>query len=82
MRKTDSLEKILMLRKTEGRRRTIEDKRVGGHHRLDRHEFEQALGAGDGQGSLECCSPWGLKESDTTGRPSTHDSTRKSLSDI
>ena len=41
-----------MLRKTEGRRRTIEDKRVGGHHRLDRHEFEQALGAGDGQGRL------------------------------
>ena len=30
-----------------------------------RHEFEQALGVGDGQGSLECCSPWGLKESDT-----------------
>ena len=38
------------------------------YHRLDGHEFEQALGVGDGQGSLECCSPWGRKESDTTER--------------
>ena len=38
------------------------------HHRLDGHEFEQALGVGDGQGSLECCSLWGRKESDTTER--------------
>ena len=36
------------------------------HHHLDGHEFEQALGGGDGQGSLACCSPWGHKESDTT----------------
>ena len=35
-----------------------EDETVRWHHRLDGHEFEQALGAGDGQGSLECCSPW------------------------
>ena len=35
---------------------------------LLKHEFEQAPGAGDGQGSLACCSPWGLKESDTTER--------------
>ena len=34
-----------------------EDKMVGGHHRLNGHEFEQALGVGDGQGSLACCSP-------------------------
>ena len=34
------------------------------HHQLDGHEFEQALGVGDGQGSLLCCSPWGHKESD------------------
>ena len=34
------------------------------HHRLDAHEFEQALGDGEGQGSLVCCSPWGRKESD------------------
>ena len=37
-------------------------------YRLDEHEFEQALGVGDGQGSLVCCSPWGHKESDTTER--------------
>ena len=41
---------------------------VGWHHRLDGHEFEQALGVGDGQESLECYSPWGRKESDTTDR--------------
>ena len=39
---------------------------VGWHHRLDGQEFEQALGDGEGQGSLVCCSPWGFKESDTT----------------
>ena len=38
------------------------------HHRLNAHEFEQAPVAGDGQGSLVCCSPWGRKESDTTER--------------
>ena len=36
-----------------------EDEMVGWHHRLDGHEFEQALGVGDGQGGLACCSPWG-----------------------
>ena len=36
------------------------------HHRLDGHEFEQASGTGDGQGSLVCCSPWDHKESDMT----------------
>ena len=40
---------------------------VGWHHRLDGHEFEQALGVGDGQGSLVCCRPRGTK-SDTTER--------------
>ena len=39
---------------------------VGWHHRLNGHEFEQALGVGDGQGSLVCCRLWVLKESDTT----------------
>ena len=34
-----------------------EDEMVGWHHQLDGHEFEQALGVGDGQGSLACCSP-------------------------
>ena len=47
---------------------TTEDAMVGWHHRLDGHGFEQALGAGDGQGSLECCSPWGSKELDMTER--------------
>ena len=46
----------------------IEDEVVGWHYRLDGHEFEQAPGIGDGQGSLACCSPWGHKELDTTER--------------
>ena len=43
-----------------------EDEMVGWHHQLNEHEFEQALGVGDGQGSLACCSPQGCKESDMT----------------
>ena len=43
-----------------------EDKMVGWHHQLNGHESEQALGVGDGQGGLACCSPWGHKESDVT----------------
>ena len=39
---------------------------VGWHHQLDEHEFEQALGVSDGQGSLACCSPQGHKELGTT----------------
>ena len=39
---------------------------VGWHHQLDGHEFEQALGDGEGQGSLASCSPWGFKELDMT----------------
>ena len=42
------------------------DEMVGWHHRLNGHEFEQALGVGDGQGSLTYYSPWGCKELDTT----------------
>ena len=41
---------------------------VGWHHRLNGHEFEQAPGDSEGQGSLACCSPWGHKELDTTER--------------
>ena len=56
-----------MLRKIEGgRRRGREDEMVGWHHRLNGHGFEHALGDGERQRSLECCSPWGHKESDTT----------------
>ena len=45
-----------------------EDYMVGWHHQLNGHEFEQALGVGDGQGGLACYSPWGSKELDTTER--------------
>ena len=64
MRRTDSLEKTLMLGKIEGRRRR-------GWQRmrwLEWHEFEQAPRVGDGQGSPAFCSAWGRKESDTTER--------------
>ena len=46
-----------------------EDKMVGWHHQTYGHEFEQAPGAGDRQGSLVCCSPWGGKELDVTKCP-------------
>ena len=45
-----------------------EGEMVGWHQQLDGHEFEQALGVGDGQGSLACCSLWGRKELDTNER--------------
>ena len=53
---------------------TTEDEMVVWHHRLDGHEFEYALGIGDGLRSLACCSPWGHKESDTTERLNWTDS--------
>ena len=45
---------------------TTEDEMVGWHHQPDGHEFEQALGVGNGQGSLAWCSLWGRKELDMT----------------
>ena len=45
-----------------------EDEMVGWHQWLDGHEFEQALGVGDGQGSLVCCSPRGHKVLDKIER--------------
>ena len=42
------------------------DEMVGWHHQLDGHEFEQALGDSEEQGSLACCNPCGCKELDTT----------------
>ena len=67
MWRADSLEKTLMLGKTEGRQEekgTREDKMVGWHHWLNGHEFEQALEDSNGQGSLACCSSWVYKELD------------------
>ena len=49
-----------------------EDKMVGWHHRLDGHEFEQALEDGEGHKSLVCCNPSGHKESDTTEQVNNH----------
>ena len=66
MWRTESLEKILMLGKIEGRRSGWQDEMVGWHHQLDGHEFEQALGVSDGQRTLACYSPWGRKELDMT----------------
>ena len=43
-----------------------EDEMAGWHHQLNGHEFEQAPGDDEGQGSLACYSPWGCKESDMT----------------
>ena len=59
IQRADSLEKTLgagkdLRQKEKG---MTEDEMVGWHHRLNRHEFEQALGVGDGQGSLGCCHP-------------------------
>ena len=50
-----------MLGNIEGRRRGREDEMVVWYHQLNGHEFEQALEVGDGQGGLECYSPWGRK---------------------
>ena len=65
-RRTDSLEKTLMLGKTEGRKRRGQERMRWLNGITDLMDFEQALGVGDGQGNLACCSPWGLKESNTT----------------
>ena len=62
MQRTDSLEKTPDDRKdwrqVKGRWRGWQDEMVGWHHWLNGHEFEQALGVGDGQEGLACCSPW------------------------
>ena len=68
MRRADSLEKTLMLGKIEGRRRRGQQRMrwLGGITDSMDMNTEQALGVGDGQGGLACCSPWGHKESDRT----------------
>ena len=64
MRRTDSLEKTLILGKIEGRRREWQRIRWldGIIHSTLGYEFEQVLDVDDGHGSLSCCSPWGHKE--------------------
>ena len=63
MQRTVSLEKTLMLGKIEGgKRRGRQRMMIGWDHRLNGHEFEQALGVGNRQESLVCCSQWGHKE--------------------
>jgi len=66
--KTDSFEKTLMLVKIEGERRRgrLRMRWLDGITDSIDIESEEALGVGDGQGSLACCSPWSLKELDTT----------------
>ena len=64
--RADSFEKTLMLGKIEGRRRRGQQDEM--HHRLDGHGFGWTPGVGDRQGGLACCSSWGCKESDMTGR--------------
>ena len=70
MWRTDSLEKILMLRKIEGRRKRGWQRMrwLWWHHEPNVHEFEQVPRVGDGQGSLASCSSWGCKESGMTER--------------
>ena len=63
MRRADSLGKILMLGKTEGKRKGVtEGEMVGWYHRLNGHESEQTPGDSEGQESLACCSTWGRTE--------------------
>ena len=63
LRRADSLEKALMLGKTEGRRRRGQQRMrwLDGITNSNGHEFEQTLGDGEGQGGLACCSPWGRR---------------------
>ena len=69
MQKVDSLEKTDAGRNWgQEEKGTTEDEMAGWHHRLSGHEFEWALGVGDGQGGLACCDSWGHKESDMTER--------------
>ena len=68
MRRPNSLEKTLMKGKIEGRRRKGGQRMRWLDGQLNGHEFEKALGDGEKQGSLACCSSWGHKELDMTER--------------
>ena len=68
MQRADSLEKTLMLGKIKSKRRKGQQKKrwLDSITNSNEHEFEQTLGDSEGQGSLECSSPWGHKKSDMT----------------
>ena len=67
MRRTDSFKRLWCWKDwRQEEKGTTEDKMVGWHHELHGHEFEQALGVGDGQWSLGCYIPWGCKKLDMT----------------
>ena len=69
IQRTDSFEKTLMLGKIEGgRRRRLRMRWLDGITDSMDMGLSKALGDGEGQGSLACCSPWGHKELDTTER--------------
>ena len=68
MLRSDSLKKTRILGKIEGRRRRGQQRKMVGWHQLNRYQFEQTPGDGEAQGNLECCSPWGHKESYMTER--------------
>ena len=72
----NSLEKSLMLGKDRGQKekRVSEDEMAGWHHQCNEHELRQTLGDGERQGGLASCSPWGHKESNTTGRLNSNNS--------
>ena len=78
MQRADSLAKTLVLEKTEGKgqeeKGATEDEMVGWSHWLNGHEFEQAPGDNEGQGSLACSSPWGhrVKHNLVTERQQQH----------
>ena len=56
-----------------------EDEMVGWHHWVNGHEFEQTPGDHEGQGSLECCSPWSCKELDTTKQMNNNIATEQAI---
>ena len=67
MRRASSLEKTDAGKEwRQKEKRVAKDKMVRQHHWLNGHECEQTLGDSEGQGSIECCSPWGRKELDVT----------------
>ena len=77
-RKTDSLEKNLMLEKIEGKRRRGREM-MRWLDDISGHKFEQTLGDSEGQRSQVCCSSWGHKELDTTERLNNNNTLTKTI---